>query len=123
LESIEFIVIIAAFAIILFWYLQNAEADSAGARGWLALTGDPDAAAAKTARKSYRIKTRIARRAHEMCDVTGVKTAACDVKPAYRTIGEGERMRRAFRRQDEARYRAKDKAARYKPRSGPTTTA
>ncbi|MHA7870986.1 MAG: hypothetical protein ACX939_01410 [Hyphococcus sp.] len=37
--------------------------------------------------------------------------AAPTPKPAYRDVSTTDRMRRKFRRQDEARYRVKDRLA------------
>ena len=109
LESLEFIALIASFAIVLFWYLQNEQGSSQGLRGLLAMVDDPDATKPEARRPSYRMKTRLARRAHELRDIDGVKDAAQNAKPAFRKAARAGRMRRKFRRQDEARYRVKDR--------------
>ncbi len=127
MEALEFIAILATFAVALFWYIQNTEAGSDGARGLLAISSDPDAAGGAAARDpdspdatraSYRIKKRLAMRAHERRDAASAKTQS-EAAPAFRLLRENERMRRKFRRQDEARYRVKDKAAKHHPRGGP----
>ncbi len=118
LEALEFIAILATFAVVLAWYIKNAAAGDDGARGLLALSQDPETAKPDAPRASYRIKTRLAMRAHERRDAQDGRTPP-ELAPAFRALGEADRMRRKFRLQDEARYRAKDKAARYTPRSGP----
>ena len=107
MDSLEFILIVAVFAVVLRWYLKNADAKSEGLLGLLALKDDP-AAAKATRRKSYRIKARIRGSASGLAD-----SRDADAPKTYRTQEEGERMRRRYRRQDEARYRVKDLAAGY----------
>ncbi len=119
MEALEFIAILTVFAVVLVWYIHNVQTDSEGERGLLAIAADPETAKPGAPQSSYRMKTRLAMRAHERRDAEGVKTAA-QATPAYRVLDDGDRMRRKFRRQDESRYRAKDKTARYKPRNGPT---
>lgn len=109
MDSLEFILIVAVFAVVLRWYLKNAEAKSDGLLGFLALKDDP-ATAKASRRKSYRMKVRARGGTAELADSRedkGPKT--------YRTLEEGERMRRRYRRQDEARYRVKDKTAGFEP--------
>jgi hypothetical protein len=119
LESLEFIVIIAIFAVILLWYLHNARTQSDGLRGLLAMRDDPETtkpASSKSASNSpsYRVKSRIAPNAHEprpnnvRDQENGVSTPK-NTPSAYHALDEAARMRRKFRRQDEARYRVKDK--------------
>ncbi len=106
MDALEFILIIAVFAVVLHWYLKNAEAKSEGGSGLLALTDDP-VKNRRARRKAYR-PNYLARDGV----LSGAK--APPVRATYRLREEGERMRRRFRRQDEARYRVKDKAASYK---------
>ena len=122
MESLEFILILSVFGAVLFWYLQNEGKNANGELGLLALVRDPETKMQR--KRAYRPKQRLARRTHEMRDTEATK-AAENATPAFREIGEDERMRQKFRRQDEARYRAKDKANRYKQRPNPrdTTTA
>ncbi len=115
MESAEFILIVASFAVVLGWYLQNMFTGSEGLAGLLALVDDPETSKAGTRRKSYRIKERLARQPHELRDSDGVKTAAENAKPAFRMMDKNGRMRRRFRHQDDVRYRIKDKAAAYSP--------
>jgi hypothetical protein len=121
LEALEFIAILATFGVVLAWYLKNAGAGDDGARGSLALLQDPETAKPGGPRTSYRIKNRLAMRAHERRDAQD-GAAPPELAPAFRALGERDRMRRKFRLQDEARYRAKNKAARYTPRNGPTAS-
>lgn len=117
MDGLEFIGIIATAAVVIFWYLRNVGAGADGVRGVLALADDPEAAKPNARRRAYRIKTRIARRAHERRDADGARAAA---KPelTFRPVSEAAMMRRKFRRQDEARYRVMDKAAAHKPGGG-----
>jgi len=119
LEALEFIAIVATFAVVLFWYIQNEQAQGDGARGLLAISEDPETARPDGPRASYRMKKRLAVRAHERRDAESAKTLS-EAAPAFRSLGENERMRRKFRRQDEARYRAKDRAANFKPGDTPS---
>jgi len=117
--GLEFLGILATFAIVLAWYVQNTEAKSEGALGWLALAAAPSDAGGKK-KKSYRIKQRVARRAHEIRDLEGLKAAGANAKPSYRTTDdETHRSRRAFRIIDDARYRKTKSGTRYKTRTGP----
>ncbi len=118
-DTLEFLLIIVVFAVILFWYLQNAEAGSDGLRGFLALEEDPAAAKAGN-KKAYRVKERPEHGKTTMRDVRAEQKA----RSTYHTkdggeVDRAERMRQRFRRQDEARYRVKDKAANYKQRKSP----
>ena len=109
MDSIEFLLIVVVFAVILIWYLRNAEARSEGLIGLLALKDDP--VAAKPGRRAYRLKTRTARKPAGLRDSREAKNQTV----TYTQKGESDLMRRRFRRQDEARYRVKDKAAKFKP--------
>lgn len=106
MDTLEFLLIVTVFAVVLFWYLKNAEAKSDGLLGLLALKDDPQAAKGAR-RKSYRIRNRAMRRPAGLRDSREEAAAP----KTYHTQEEGERMRRRFRRQDEARYRVKDMAA------------
>jgi len=113
MDVIEFLLIIAVFAAVLHWYLQNEGAKSDGLIGLLALHDDPDFAK-RGKRKSYRIKDRTARKPVGMRDSRSEPHA----EKTYTEQDEEARIRRRFRRQDELRYRIKDKAAPYKPEPG-----
>lgn len=109
MDSLEFLLIVAVLAGVLWWYLVNERGGADGRAGLLALKDDPEPARVEK-KKSYRIKDRPTRRAslHDSRVDTGPKT--------YRSLDdEAARMRRRFRRQDEARYRVTDKAAGFKP--------
>ncbi len=121
MEALEFVAILATFAVVLVWYLKNTAAGSDGERGLLALSQELEAAKPDAARASYRIKSRLAVRTHERRDALDGERLEAPA-PAYRALGEADHMRRKFRFQDDARYRAKDKAARYSPRNGPTAS-
>lgn len=114
MDGLEFIGIVATAAVVIFWYLGNVGAGADGVRGMLALADDPASAKPNARRRAYRIKTRIARRAHERRDADGARAAA-KAELTFKPISEAAMMRRKFRRQDEARYRVMDKAAAYKP--------
>ena len=114
-ETLEFITMIAVLATVSLWYMVNAESGSDGLKGLFAMIDDPESAKPRGRRKSYRIKSRLARRAHERRDIEDAK-AVSTAKAAFRTKDHGERMHRRFRRQDEARYRVKDRAASYRPK-------
>jgi len=114
MDSLVFIGIIATGAVVIAWYIRNEQAKSDGLLGLLALQDDPDSAKPNAWRRSYRIKTRIARCAHDAAGGFDARKAALGAERKFRTLDEGEHMRRRYRRQDEARYRVKDKAAKYK---------
>lgn len=109
MDALEFVLIIAVFATILGWYLRNVSQGADGRLGLLALTAETEIISREEKRRSYRIKPRIAQRAHERRGGSRACKIADKAKPSYRRLDEGERMRRRFRRQDEARYRVKDK--------------
>lgn len=118
LETLEFLGIIACGAIAVVWFLQNVRTEGEASRGLLALAEAPVESRPEARRKSYRIKQRLARRAHEQRDAEGAK-AVTEAKPAFRKLTDAQRMRLRFRRQDDARYRVKDKAAGFKPEADP----
>ncbi|MEO1241397.1 MAG: hypothetical protein AAFX54_05765 [Pseudomonadota bacterium] len=109
METLEFIAVILTFAIVLIWYLHNHLAQSDGARGLLALRPDPAAGPDAKPAKAYRMKSRAAQSpTAKILDERTQKeapanTASSSEKP------DAARMRRKFRRQDEARYRVKDR--------------
>lgn len=105
MDALEFILILAVFAVVLHWYLKNERAKSDGVSGLLALKADPETAQ-RAGRKSYRIKTR----------TRDVKTRLRDSRvedaaKTYRTDEESDSRRRRYRRRDGARYRVKDIAS------------
>ncbi|WP_428407192.1 hypothetical protein [Hyphococcus sp.] len=110
MDSIEFLLIVAVFAVVMIWYLRNAEARSDGLVGLLALKDDPETAK-HGRRPSYRIKDRTAHKPAGLRDSREARTKTV----TYTQKGESDLMRRRFRRQDETRYRVKDKAAKFKP--------
>lgn len=109
METLEFIAVILTFAIVLSWYLHNLWSQSDGRRGLLALSADPVAKNPDAPTKAYRMKSRISRSLNakpshdETLSAKHVNTPAPIEKP------DAARMRRKFRRQDEARYRVKDR--------------
>lgn len=114
MDGLEFIGVIATAAVVIVWYWRNADAGADGLRGLLALADDPESARPNARRRAYRIKSRIARRAHERRDADDARAGA-KAALTFKPLGEAARMRRKFRRQDEARYRVMDKAAAHKP--------
>lgn len=117
MDSIEFILIVATFAVVIIWYFRNAEARSDGLLGFLALKDDPDIVK-HGRRPSYRLKDRTARKPAGLRDSREEKKAASTTTSTYVQKDDDEAARRRFRRQDEARYRVKDKAAKFKPATG-----
>lgn len=115
MESLEFIGIIFTAGVVLSWYVTNAAQKSGGEQGLLALIDDEEEKALCATRKTYRMKTRAAVHHREVAD-TQSRLARAKAKPAFRTNSEAEQLRRKYRRQDEARYRVKDKAAKYTAR-------
>lgn len=102
MESLEFIAVVGVFGAILVWYLQNMSKGGDGAHGLLAMRNEPNEEASKGPQRAYRSKSRIARRAQD-------RKAAFSHENAVNDEAHTERMRRKFRRQDEARYRVKDR--------------
>ena len=116
MDSIEFILILASFGFVLFWYVQNLEKGEDGGIGLLALTASPTVSAKP---RAYRVKERKTPNRFAAPSRIGSSDSAQPVA-SYRIKPDTAKMRQRFRRQDEARYRVKDKAAGYRPRSGPT---
>lgn len=107
MENIEFLGVLIVGITVAGWYFLNEEKGADGALGLLALK--PDTAAPREARRSrYRIKPRRALRSRDARSVDDAK-AAQTAAPAYRMRDDAARARQRFRRQDEARYRVKDK--------------
>lgn len=110
MEHIEFISILVAASIVIFWYVQNEASGGVGGSGFLALRGayrdDKDNAA-----KSYRTINRSARRRRTNLSSNDANRPS---GKSYRILSENDRLQHKFRRQDEVRYRVKDKAAPYK---------
>lgn len=113
MDTLEFLLIIASFGVILYWYLQNANADIEGARGLLAFTLN-DEEAGQVAGKSYKVKERTLPQRHTGSARSTAHTNLAEKPTSYRVIENNAQMRRRFRRQDEVRYRIKDKASNYK---------
>jgi len=103
MDSLEFLLIVSVFGVVVVWYLANVKAGSSGQIGWLALAEDPEITNAGP-RRAYRIKDRPARTAAAFHDS---RTNNGQHK-TYRVLDDAH-MRMRFRRQDEARYKVKDK--------------
>lgn len=107
MESLEFLVILAVGLIVAGWYYLNEAKGANGELGLLAIK--PDVVAPPEERKSrYRLKERSTVRARDRRSLDAAKSVEA-AKPAYRQLDDTARARRRFRRQDEARYRVKDK--------------
>ena len=107
MENLEFIAVLSVGFIVAGWYLFNAEKKASGELGLLALK--PAAVISPEKRRSrYRIKDRSAVRARDRRTIDATKANAAPT-PAYRERDDAAQARRRFRRQDEARYRVKDK--------------
>lgn len=104
MDSLEFLLIVTVFGVVVIWYLANVKAGSPGQIGLLALAEDPETANAKP-RRAYRMKDRPARNSATFHD----SRANVAQRKTYRVLDEAAHMRRRFRRQDEARYKVKDK--------------
>ncbi|MEO1135409.1 MAG: hypothetical protein AAFW68_02220 [Pseudomonadota bacterium] len=113
MDALEFLLIIAVFAAVLFWYLQNEERNSDGLIGLFSLKDDPEIVKSGP-RKSYRKKNRTARKPARAQDVSGDAPGV-----AYKSSDDAERMKRRFRAQDDARYKVKDKVAGFKSKPSP----
>ncbi|MEX6632682.1 hypothetical protein [Hyphococcus lacteus] len=103
MDSLEFLLIVSVFGVVVVWYLANVKADSPGQIGWLALAEDPETKNAGP-RRAYRMKDRPTRTAAAFHD----SRANNDQHKTYRVLDDAQ-MRMRFRRQDEARYKVKDK--------------
>ena len=109
MENFEFLGVLIVGIAVAGWYFLNEEKGADGDIGLLALK--PDTAEPPEERRSrYRIKPRRAVRSRDARSVQGAKEAET-AAPAYRVLDDAARARRRFRRQDEARYRVKDKLA------------
>ena len=106
MDTLIFLATLITFAVILFWYVRNEQMQADGSHGLLALVPDPVVEGIK--KRAYRTKRRAMPnvRARTVDDVLkhGHMQTAVPEKPEMTT-----RMRRKFRRQDEVRYRVKDK--------------
>ena len=78
MDILEFLLIITVFAVVLIWYLKNAEAKSDGLLGLLALKADPEIAD-KRRRKSSRVKSRPIHKAKRHAD--GLHDSRADAAP------------------------------------------
>lgn len=119
METVQFLAILATFAAVLAWYLANAEAGSDGVKGLLALTDDPQTAKTGLKRRAYHMKSRLARRSGDLRETEAVKAQSA-ATPAFHRPDETDRMRRRFRRQDEARYAVKDRKRPTRPGGKPS---
>ncbi len=106
-ENLEFLGVILVGILVAGWYFHNEEKGADGDIGLLALKPDVAPPPARS-RGRYRIKPRRAARARDARTVDDAR-ALEDAPPAYRAADDATRARRRFRRQDEARYRVKDK--------------
>ena len=117
--NFEFLGVIATFAVVVVWYIQNTERDRNGDFGWLAIALDPAERQLATV-SSYSVKERTARRRYELRDVDGLRAAGGQSpKPSYRVLDEEtHRSRRSYRPMDESRYKTAGSAERYSKRDG-----
>ncbi len=106
-ESLEFLGVLIVGLVIAGWYFLNEEKGADGDIGLLALKPNV-AEPTKKSRGRYRIKPRRAMRARDARSIDDARMAEA-AEPAYRVFDDDARARRRFRRQDEARYRVKDK--------------
>jgi hypothetical protein len=99
MDALEFILILAVFAVVLHWYLKNARAKSDGLLGLLALKEDPPRARGE-GRQSYRVRLRA------RDEKAGLRDSRID-GPAktYRAHEDGGRTGPRYHRKDGARYR------------------
>lgn len=120
MESLEFIGVLLIFIAIAAWYVQNELNDAGGAKGLLALSLEQGEKV--IGKRSYRMKQRIAHRAHEIRDVDGVKKHAIETASSYRTLDPTtDRPRRAYKSTLKTRLDdGGETSASYKPRPGPT---
>ncbi len=108
MESLEFLCILAVGLTVAGWYYLNEKKGAEGELGLLAIKPDVVAPPEEKSRGRYRLKERRAVRARDRRSLDTAKSAET-AKPAYRQLDDAARARRRFRRQDEARYRVKDK--------------
>ncbi len=107
MESLEFLCILIVGIVVVGWYCLNESRKADGDLGILALKPGANAQPAKR-RGRYRIKPRRAVRSRELRSISETKAVEA-ASPAYRALEDLAQARRRFRRQDEARYRGKDK--------------
>ncbi|NNE41647.1 MAG: hypothetical protein HKN14_12115 [Marinicaulis sp.] len=110
MEHIEFISILVAASIVIFWYIQNEASGGLGGAGILALRSASRDENAESP-KSYRPIDRTALRGRTTLSPS---EAVRPREKSYRILSENDRLQHKFRRQDEVRYRVKDKAAPHK---------
>ncbi len=107
MESLEFLAILLVGISVAGWYYMNEAKGADGDIGLLALKPDAFAPPVEKTRGRYRLKERRAARARDRREPGGPHGE--NAKPAYRAMDDAARARRRFRRQDEVRYRVKDK--------------
>ncbi len=105
-DTLIFLATLITFGVIVYWYVRNEQMQADGSHGLLGLIPDPAVEAAK--KRAYRTKRRAvpnvrARNVDDVLNNTRMQTVAPE-KPEM-----SPRLRRKFPRQDEARYRVKDK--------------
>ena len=105
-DTLIFLATLITFGAIVFWYVRNEQLHADGSYGLLGLEPDPAVEAAK--KSAYRTKRRAVLnvRVRNVDDVLKHARMQND-DPARPEMTP--RMRRKFRRQDEVRYRVKDK--------------
>lgn len=105
-DTLIFLATLITFGVIVYWYVRNEQMQADGSFGLLGLAPDPAAEAAK--KRAYRTKQRGVPnvRARNIDDVLN-QARMQNADPAKPEMTP--RMRRKFRRQDEVRYRVKDK--------------
>ena len=132
METIEFIGIIGCLALVVGWYLQNANNEQEPSAGLLALTSDPSAEDDAAPKTRYRMKSRAAYRTHERVRALrdGIQSGDVAQTPdqrrrasarSYRTLDDGARYT-SFRPSNVSRYGRQGDDGRYKQRTGPTTS-
>ena len=110
---------IFTFAFVLAWYVQNEQAGADRSKGLLALKPEPELNETDAPKQSYRQKVRVTPRQ---------RGGRANVIAPPKTRGESrleepshsKDVRRKFRRQDDVRYRVKDKKPRdqWPPKAG-----
>lgn len=105
-DTLIFLATLITFGVIVYWYVRNEQMQADGSHGLLGLVPDPAVEAAK--KRAYRTKRRAVPnvRARTVDDVLNNARMQPDA-PAKPEMSQ--RTRRKFRRQDEVRYRVKDK--------------
>ncbi len=105
MNTLIFLATLITFGIVLFWYVRNEQMRADGTHGLLALQPDPVKASEK---KAYRMKRRVMPKVRAR-NIDEVLSNAKAQNNAPINPETADRMRRKFRRQDEVRYRVKDK--------------